>query len=1774
MRRDFEVWSDGSYRNYSAWYETSRTCTAVKNRTETEYQTLACPSATPSGTWKQSRTYDLWTDGSKKNYSAWTDVSTCYNQAPTVNNRTLTIAEDTSGTLTLTASDDHSSFVFEIVGSPANGSASISGSTLTFTPAPDWNGTTTLTYRAKDPAGAYSAPATVTITVTPVNDPPVAQNKTLVTDEDTPKSVTLSATDIDSPVPTVFEIVTPPNPAHGSVSLTGNSALFTPAKDWNGSTSFTYRAKDSGGLWSAPATVSVIVNPVNDAPVIQSFSRHTNSDQAKTIGLIVQDPDIGDTHTFSLPQALPPSVGQAKISGTTLTFTPAKGWSGSVAFEYVVTDSAGATATAKATITATPLFQVVSSCRTPLAGDDFRFVLADAGESGLDVDSVAVRIDFGSGQPVTLPVTIENLEALRQQKAAGTWPEVVTVTTGSILSVPAVAEAFERANHLSAARGGQVPYTFTVEVTSRDGKKRTHSQTYDPIVREDTQAPTLSIFAGAADSDGTVMRDIGDVTLRAIDDKTGMDYMATELALTVGQRRVAFFLPPAEQGGVASNRCVARKPLSLTYTTAQMAYEEPALLELLTEAYLSGQPLTLEFAVEDFAGNKASMKKVLTFAPDVLTVAETRIPGLQHVFNRRNDRPVVRVAGREAAIESGVTVDYLMRLRNAGDVQLNVNGKTVGADGLVELGSFTLGTNQNIDLEIAAAADRVSGSATLLLVPKGKGGRLVEIPLTAWLPEVELTSKNWKPVQLFQPANATAVQKNGVACKITGVLDLARNADPIAEPLCLIEWATLPPDTYGLSQNTPEMSGRIPEVGTFPVHYQVVLFDTDGSRFVMAEGERSFEVGAAGDVMAFSLGKRLDNSYRIVREVNGSLNQDSGPNCATLTTNEDYALDLSARNTPACLIKWDRLPEGIAARAWTDQPLFDGVFAQREGDARFAWTVSSFSTKGVPVAIGSGQQIVPLQDPPTPLITMDTKQKLTDGLYWAQMAGGLVGDYTVEALNARLKVQLSEAGEVIDSDETAGGFNDKLVYRGRLISSEKPLWSRTPYTIDARYSAIPDIEASHSLAVLAVPDVNLRPDVAVAETTVLNTELFNIESWIGNPFGKEPYSADRMGEWDIRMLNYLSYSNQQPLTEYQAIDGAGKANFQLDLKALDSTFLRLMPQARLKSPVPEYQREVMGARPLYVTILRGEAIDSQIVAQRIKGEAPLSLMAKLDLTNRLDYKALGDVKWEMRKIVEPEEPASPNTGAMSLLRTMSSLVAPEAEASDWQPVESRSTISDRFQYIFDVGRYELRARVHNKHSGAEFTTGTIEVHAYSVPVVKVEGPANAFIGSEAKLRINARLGSEPVPAEDLVVQWSEDNGKTWVDGGIEHRLTRSEEERVYLMSRVRMANAPADWEDSYVQRRHRVSFRQVAPPRGSIVGPRVIEAGKSVDWRGTARAPYPRMDVSIKGRFILPDGQVVDADAVKYLPTMADATKERVDVTYEAWIEGFEEQGARAQFTRMIRVWQYEWPEWSFRVRTSATQAPADVDIRVTKPFGTGRYLENLQYEWTLPEGVEVLKGDDTEGRVLRISEPGTYPVHVTISDDRGNVSEISENLVIDAADPWKVDFRMTTSNADNRAPLDVRFFPNVGGGHPRDRIDVHRYLINGQVVADNTRYAATTLQDGEHEITLEIESAFGKVGRHSKTLSVKPNTPPVCKLDASKTDRYHRFAAKCTDETGTVRRHVWTVNGEVLAISSSRISVSARDSGPLHVTLKAIDDGGAESEEVRWNGSVTGTGG
>ena len=76
-KQSYDVWSDGSIRNVSGFKETGRTCVAIKTETKTQSRDNTCPAG-QTGKVTQTRTYDVWSDGSTKNYSAWTvSKNTC-----------------------------------------------------------------------------------------------------------------------------------------------------------------------------------------------------------------------------------------------------------------------------------------------------------------------------------------------------------------------------------------------------------------------------------------------------------------------------------------------------------------------------------------------------------------------------------------------------------------------------------------------------------------------------------------------------------------------------------------------------------------------------------------------------------------------------------------------------------------------------------------------------------------------------------------------------------------------------------------------------------------------------------------------------------------------------------------------------------------------------------------------------------------------------------------------------------------------------------------------------------------------------------------------------------------------------------------------------------------------------------------------------------------------------------------------------------------------------------------------------------------------------------------------------------------------------------------------------------------------------------------------------------------------------------------------------------------------------------------------------------------
>jgi DNA/RNA endonuclease G (NUC1) len=297
---------------------------------------------------------------------------------PGTANQSANTTEDTAVTVTLQALQaNNNSLTFSIVDGPTSGSlgsigaSSCSGgtctATVTYAPGADFNGSDSFTFRASD-GSVNSNTSTVSVSVTEVNDSPVASDDSKTTPEDTQLSFSSSdLTGNDSAGPAeagqslTVTSVTGDATTHGTVTLESGMVTYTPAANFNGPASFTYNVCDEGTTNGTPdpkcatGTVNVTVAPVQDAPDAVDDAATIDEDSgANSINVRANDSDIdGDTLTVTL--VTQGTHGSVAITGggTGVSYTPAANFFGSDSFTYTVDDGNGGTDTATVSITIT-----------------------------------------------------------------------------------------------------------------------------------------------------------------------------------------------------------------------------------------------------------------------------------------------------------------------------------------------------------------------------------------------------------------------------------------------------------------------------------------------------------------------------------------------------------------------------------------------------------------------------------------------------------------------------------------------------------------------------------------------------------------------------------------------------------------------------------------------------------------------------------------------------------------------------------------------------------------------------------------------------------------------------------------------------------------------------------------------------------------------------------------------------------------------------------------------------------------------------------------------------------------------------------------------------------------------------------------------------------------------------------------------------------------------------------------------------------------------------
>jgi uncharacterized protein YhjY with autotransporter beta-barrel domain len=372
--------------------------------------------------------------------------------APVAAAKSVDVAYATATPINLSASITGVDITAVTVASgPSHGTTRVSGETVTYTPSSSfYGGTDSFTYTATN-AGGTSQPATVSITV---GKPPVPVAVADKAATPANQAVTIPVTANDTGI--ITSIAVAGAPPHGTAKVNGLNIAYTPAENFFGTDSFTYRDTGPGGT-SAAATVTVTVTPLS-VPTSGAVTATTTENTAVTIDVTanatggpftavsVVTPPMHGTITTSAAHRGPSSAGhpRAASGALTLTYTPDTNFSGTDSFSFALSNAFGTSAPIPITIT-------IKQLPTAKA---FVITASPSGATVIDVTRGATGGPFNKVAIVTPP-------------APGTGTAIVRGLTIAYTPPPGFSGMTQISYTLSNANGTSPPAFIHINVQPR-----------------------------------------------------------------------------------------------------------------------------------------------------------------------------------------------------------------------------------------------------------------------------------------------------------------------------------------------------------------------------------------------------------------------------------------------------------------------------------------------------------------------------------------------------------------------------------------------------------------------------------------------------------------------------------------------------------------------------------------------------------------------------------------------------------------------------------------------------------------------------------------------------------------------------------------------------------------------------------------------------------------------------------------------------------------------------------------------------------------------------------------------------------------------------------------------------------------------------------------------------------------------------------------------------------------------------------------------------------
>ncbi|WP_172580604.1 tandem-95 repeat protein [Vibrio harveyi] len=309
--------------------------------------------------------------------------------------------------------------------------------------------------------------------------PPVAEDDSVLTDEDASVSIDVLANDQDADSDSLsIESATVPA-EQGTVEIIDGKLIFTPAEDFNGEATVTYVVTD--GALTDEATVTVTVNPINDAPVAVNDTVTTDEDTAVTIDVLANDSDPeNDTLTITAA-SVPTEQGTVAIVDGKLVFTPAENFNGDATISYTISDGQ-LTDDATVAVTVNPVNDAPVAVNDAVSTDE---------DTAVTIDVLTNDSDLENDQ-----LTITNASVPAEQ---GT----VTIVDGKLVFTPA--ENFNGDATISyTISDGQLTDDATVAVTVNPVNDAPVAVN-DTVSTDEDTAVTIDVLANDSDPENDTL---------------------------------------------------------------------------------------------------------------------------------------------------------------------------------------------------------------------------------------------------------------------------------------------------------------------------------------------------------------------------------------------------------------------------------------------------------------------------------------------------------------------------------------------------------------------------------------------------------------------------------------------------------------------------------------------------------------------------------------------------------------------------------------------------------------------------------------------------------------------------------------------------------------------------------------------------------------------------------------------------------------------------------------------------------------------------------------------------------------------------------------------------------------------------------------------------------------------------------------------------------------------------------------------------------------------